>query len=209
MLIAFSRHRLAALFVAASAMTRLGRRSSSAMVRAAKSGDREAFEELIDLYSEPLRRFCLRRVEAGDVDDVLQETWLAAWDGLRLFERDDNFKAWVFSICFKKIQDHWRRHHASHPHLRMGIPADVPYSSKEYARLELQESLSGFWNSCSADQREILTLYYSDRLTLNEISRVVGRNLSTVKYQFYRVHDQAAKDLAEVAGVLLQKEPSV
>jgi len=42
---------------------------------------------------------------------------------------------------------------------------------------------------------ETTTLYYYAELTLPEIAEALGRNVNTVKYQFYRAHAQAADGL--------------
>ncbi len=49
-------------------------------------------------------------------------------------------------------------------------------------------------------QREVLELYYYAELTLPEIAAALGRNLNTVKYQFYRAHALAAEGLAAEEG---------
>ena len=46
-------------------------------------------------------------------------------------------------------------------------------------------------------QREVLELYYYAELTLAEIADSLGRNLNTVKHQFYRAHAMAADRLPE------------
>jgi RNA polymerase sigma factor (sigma-70 family) len=44
-------------------------------------------------------------------------------------------------------------------------------------------------------QREVVVLYYCCEYTLPEIAKITGRNLNTIKYQFYAAH----ADLAQLA----------
>jgi len=140
-----------------------------------------------------LRRFVSKRLPAADVDDVLQDTWLAAWERVASFDGDSKFRAWAFSICHHKVQDYWRRHHSKSAQVRESFEdGSSTYVPKEFAQVELRECLSSFWSACPSDQREVLLMYYGDGLTLKEIGEILGRNLNTVKYQFYRAHDLAA-----------------
>ena len=69
------------------------------------------------------------------------------------------------------------------------------YTEAGYQQVELKSTLQAFWNTCSTDQQEVLTMYYADGLTLAEIAKITGKNLNTLKYQFYKVHDEALKML--------------
>ncbi len=113
----------------------------------------------------------------------------------------NRLRAWLFSICFHKIQDHWRKEHQRPPSGQIeDAEGKTAYLPAEFANVDLRESLQEFWRSCTPDQRELLRMYYSDGLTLNEISTVLGRNLNTVKYQFYRAHSDAKEKLLSSEG---------
>jgi RNA polymerase sigma-70 factor (ECF subfamily) len=145
-----------------------------------------------------LRRFASRRLPTSDVDDVLQETWIAAWERVSTLEEASRFRAWVFSICYHKIQDSWRKRHTwAYAELGGNAEQGASYVPKEIAQIELRECIASFWDSCPTEQREVLRMYYADGLTLNEIGQILSRNLNTVKYQFYRAHELAASKLPD------------
>jgi RNA polymerase sigma-70 factor (ECF subfamily) len=166
----------------------------SRLVSAARNRDRLAFDRLVSEFTPALRPFISRRVGAGDREDVLQDTWLAAWEALPRFDGGCQFRTWLFSICFHKIQDYWRREQCR-PLSEGILDADGrgAYLPREFGSIEVRESIRHIWEACTPAQRELLRLYYADGLTLQEISTVLGRKLSTVKYQFYRAHETAAK----------------
>ena len=177
------------------------------LVRAARARDAEAFADLMHKYAPALRRFAARRVPAKDCDDVLQDTWIAAWEGISSFDDNSKLRTWLFSICYHKIQDHWRREHRT-PAAADSFDADAgaAYFPAAYKQVDLRESLREFWEGCTDDQRELLRLYYSDGMTLREISEMLARNLNTVKYQFYRVHENANRSLGSSINELLNQE---
>jgi len=202
-----SRRTLFGLLSLAIGKVTLRGRSSGDLVKRARARDKTAFDELVAANSDALERFVARRVSANDREDVLQNTWLAAWESLPTFDGSCDFKTWVHSICYHKIQDHWRREHGRPPTASLpDTEARATYFPKDFEGVDLRESLRAFWESCTDDQRELLRLYYSDGLTLKEISQVLHRNLSTVKYQFYRIHETAVPILKGEAEVRLARE---
>jgi RNA polymerase sigma-70 factor (ECF subfamily) len=165
-------------------------------IGAAKTRDADAFADLMKVHAEPLRRFIARRVRSDDREDLFQDTSLAVWESLPSFNAQGNFRAWIYSICFHKIQDYWRKEQYRPPCLDLSDNEGLlTYLPSEYGAIEIQATLADFWQNCTADQKELLRLYYSDGLTLKEISIVLRRNLNTVKYQFYRVHDLAVEQM--------------
>jgi len=183
----------------------LGKREDR-LIAAAQKGDSEAFESLQTLHSATLRRFIARRVTGPDREDIFQETWLSAWEKLSVFDDRGKFRAWLLTIGFRRIQDYRRREHVR-PRIYFSADTQNPaYSESDFQRIELQSALQGFWDACTSDQQEILTMYYSEGLTLAEIANITGRNLNTLKYQFYKVHDEALKMLPSEVETMLSRE---
>jgi RNA polymerase sigma factor (sigma-70 family) len=79
--------------------------------RVLERGDERAFDALFDRHSPALSRF-LRYVlgaQAADVDDVLQETWLAAVRGLPRFRGEAAFRTWLLGIGARLARRHTAR----------------------------------------------------------------------------------------------------
>lgn len=193
------------LALLASALGFHGRQEDRLIV-GIKKGDADSFQTLQELHSPALRRFISRRVGESDREDIFQETWLSVWEKLPTFDDRGKFRGWLLTIAFRRIQDYHRREHVR-PKLYLSGDFETPiYCETGFQRIELQSALRGFWDSCTADQQEILAMYYADGLTLSEIANITGRNLNTLKYQFYKVHDEALKILPGEAEPLLSRE---
>jgi RNA polymerase sigma-70 factor (TIGR02960 family) len=66
----------------------------------ARSGDQEAFRELVHPYQYELQVHCYRILgSAQDAEDALQETLLAAWRGLGDFEERASIRTWLYRIA--------------------------------------------------------------------------------------------------------------
>jgi len=125
---------------------------------------------------------------------------MRAWQGFSTFDGNSSVRTWLYSVCYHTVQDHWRRERGR-PVCGDIFQAEdgTPYFPSEFASVELREAMRGYWNSCTPEQRELLSLYYSEGFGLPEISRILNRNLNTVKYQFYRAHEEAREKLLSSA----------
>ena len=163
---------------------------------AARRGDRRAFDALVSAHESQLRGFLMRRVGAEAADDILQETLVACWTALTRFDGRSRFKTWLYSIALHKCADHARAEKRAAA--RNAVDAtDSPAQSVEdlYAAAELRETVHTLLAQLPVAQREVVEMYYYAELTLPEIAVTLGRNLNTVKYQFYRAHAQVANEL--------------
>ena len=155
------------------------------------------------VYERPLRGFVARRLPAEAIDDVIQETWLAAWVGLKTFDKRARFKGWLYGVALHKCADfHRARGRTGEEAAFTGNDEDVLSSGEgvardAYADVDLRDAVQAVLRTLPATQREVLELYYYAHLTLAEIAAALGRGESTVKYQFYRAHDQIARPLRE------------
>ena len=70
------------------------------LIERARSGDQSAFEELIEPYRRELQVHAYRMLgSAADAEDALQETMLAAWQGLGGFEQRASIRTWLYRIA--------------------------------------------------------------------------------------------------------------
>jgi len=73
---------------------------SAELIERARSGDEDAFEQLVGPYRGEVQLHCYRFLGSlADAEDALQETLAAAWRGLAGFEGRASFRTWLYRIA--------------------------------------------------------------------------------------------------------------
>jgi RNA polymerase sigma-70 factor (ECF subfamily) len=104
-----------------------------ALLAAARSGDEDAFAQLIAPYRAELTAHCYRMLGSfHDAEDALQESLLRAWRGLARFEGRSSLRSWLYTIatnvCLRAIERRPKRilpidyGPAADPHVAPGEP---------------------------------------------------------------------------------------
>lgn len=170
-----------------------GRPNERRLIQLARSGGRQAFDELVSAYMEDIRKFVATRIRDNEVDDVVQDILVAAWKGLPQFDGRSKFRTWLFGICMHKVKDSYRSQSRRAPELSLDSFQVEPESAAPQSKTDLADAVRSLMIQLPKSQYDVIELYYRQRLTLAEIAEVLDRNLNTVKYQFCQAHSRLAK----------------
>jgi RNA polymerase sigma-70 factor (ECF subfamily) len=81
-------------------------------LEALRKGDRSEFSRLVDLYSGKLFRLGLKMLgNPQDAEDMLQETYLKAFRGIKNFDGRSSLSTWLYRIAINEALMHLRRKH--------------------------------------------------------------------------------------------------
>lgn len=97
-----------------------------ALVARLRRGDRAAFAELVERHGGALLRLALGFVrERATAEEVVQDAWLAALDGLAEFEGRASLRTWLFRIVANKARTRAVREGRSLPFSALGAADDA------------------------------------------------------------------------------------
>lgn len=141
--------------------------------------DRETFEKLIREYTPNLYRLTygiLRNRE--DAEDAVSETIIRAYDKIHTLRRQEAFRAWLMRIAANEAKRIYARNKRSSPVEDMEIY--MPVFLDEHH--ELWDLVMGLEIGC----REVILLYFYERLTIPEIAAALRIPEGTVKSRLSR-----------------------
>lgn len=169
-----------------------GERDDAELVRRARDGDSGAFARLVGRYQRALTSWAIARCRnLEDADDLVQETFLRAFRGLRRFRDDSRFGPWLFRILANLAADRARRSgrevawsetdSASYAEPGDG-PEDQVLASEIRRALErsLEELPPG-------RQREVFRMRFVEGMAVREIAGRLGVHSGTVKVHLFRL----------------------
>lgn len=174
------------------------------VVERAQSGSIHDFQELYSLFGKPIFNFIVRLVGSPiEAEDLTQETFLKVYAELVNLRDPGQFKYWLYRIARNEVYQKLRKGKR-----RTEVPIDdeqMPYVDfladekggldPEQAILagELNEVVRSSLMTLKPKYRDVFVLAVFERMSYDDISKVVGRSLLSVKTDIYRAR-LAVKD---------------
>lgn len=149
-------------------------------------GERAAFEELIRRWNDPLWRY-VRRI-AGEDDgaaDLVQEIWLRVIRGMSRLREPARLRPWLFGIARRVAMDRLRQRYAAPPLADVDALDAVPGPEPGTLDDDL-DALDHELGRLPILEREVLTLFYLQELSLAEVADVLAVPTGTVKSRLFR-----------------------
>ena len=184
-------------------------RSEAECIAAAKRGDAASFEPLIVKYSPRVfataRRYARRESE---VEDIVQEIWLKAYQKLSSFRGDAPFEHWLMRLavrtCYDFLRSHQRNRETTFSELtdaetdwldRFVQNPDNASENADAARQLVERVMA----ELSPPARLIITLLEIEDRSIKEIAQITGWSLSLVKVRAFRARAEMKKILSRLA----------
>ena len=152
-----------------------------------KAGDERAATELVERHAPALARFAVSSGERNDVDELVQDTFVRAFNSLDGFRGDSSFRTWLFTIQRRLLLDRRR----SEKRRRDKDELQEDDASTEYDALdsvvadETQKRLQAAVKRLSPTQREVFSLRIAEGMSYKEIADAVGTTEGAARVHYH------------------------
>jgi RNA polymerase sigma factor (sigma-70 family) len=150
------------------------------VARAAK-GDRDAFDDLVDLHLADLHRLALVVAGPERAEDVTQDAFLIAWRELPRLRDPERFLPWLRRILVNEARDHVRADRVRGRDRVVGLDLATDRPIAEGLGVDTLTDLHAALAGLTIDQRAVVGLHYLADLTLPVVAATLGIPVGTAK----------------------------
>ena len=167
-------------------------RDSELVGRAARN-DPQALHALVDEHAQSLFAIANSMLRSpAEAEDIVQDTFLACFIGLKRFEGRSSVRTWLVSILLRQISEK-RRRDQRRPKVAWDQAEAQPAKNEPAtdAKLDLAAALA----TLSDDHRQVLTLREYGGLSYDQIAATLGLPRGTVESRLHRARQELAQRL--------------
>lgn len=161
------------------------------LITRCKAGERSAYQRLYQLYSKSMYNVAYRIVwDEDDANDVLQESFISAFNNLEHYRGDATFGAWFKRIVINKSLNMLKRKKME------SLPEDDRWDVPEEESPDLEyddltvERVKRAIEQLPEGYRSVLSLYLIEGYDHQEIGEILGVSESTSKSQLNRAKNK-------------------
>lgn len=163
-------------------------------------GDRNAFSSLVDRYKDNVYSLALKMCnKTEEAEEVAQDSFMKAFRSLNKFKGKSGFSTWLYRITYNTAISSLRKRD-SHLLQLEDFPADATdfiqdNNNEQTAEIEYKRTILNFaLQKLNPDDRAIISMYYYQELTPEEIVKIMDIKKSNLKVKLHR----ARKKMREI-----------
>ncbi len=167
-----------------------------------KAGDKEAFGGLVDDHKDMIYTVCIRMLTSEeDAEEAAQDVFVKAYRSIASFQAKSKFSTWLYRIAYNHCISVIRKK------VKMiDLVGEVPEGEVDEGEMNGLESISAgersrylkmAIESLAETDAVVITLFYYDELSLEEIAEVTGLSSSNIRIKLHRSRKKMYKVICE------------
>ena len=171
-------------------------------------GDTNSFTILVDRYKDLVFTLALRMLKnREEAEEVAQDTFIKTYKSLEKFKGDSKFSTWIYRVAYNSCLDRIKKNkkHLNDVEINEFTEHQVVSIDNALDKMEIKEredAIQKCIETLPSEESFLLTLYYFDDLSLEEISKIVGITANSIKVKLFR----SRKKLASILKSQLEPE---
>lgn len=180
-------------------------RHTAELVRAAQTGDREAFGQLFEKYEKGILAIAMRRLnDFGQAQELCQDVFVQAMQKLDQLRTPECFGAWLRSITVRMAINRQIRRGpdvAVEPEMLAATVVDRADPVNDALLAERRDQIRDGLEKLREMDRETLVAFYINGQSLIEMSEQFDAPIGTIKRRLHVARKRLAKEVDELATV--------
>jgi RNA polymerase sigma-70 factor (ECF subfamily) len=168
-----------------------------------QKGEEDAFGELMDRYTSKLTRYGGRFLARTEhIEDIVQDVFIKTYQNIQSFDATRKFSSWIYRIAHNTFVNALRKQ-STEPLIDLDFDTLLSYTvfenpvEKKKEEEEMGVLVRKGIERLSVAYREVVTLYYFEELSYQEISDILEIPTGTVAIRLSRAKALLKKDLLE------------
>lgn len=170
-----------------SQLTRDGEPSDAALIARWRGGDERAATILVERHAPAVSRFVASMGERGEVEEVVQDTFVRAFGSIDRFREASSLRTWLFSIARNLCRDRARSSRRAPTVVPIdeadAMTADDPLSAT--VATETEARVRAAMEGLTETQRAVFTLRVTEGLSYREIAGVVETTEGAARVHYH------------------------
>jgi len=173
------------------------------LVRQAAQGDSAAFHALVDRHAPELFRLAVSlSARRADAEDVVQETFIGAYHGLRRFDGRASVKTWLKRILMRQAARAWNKSKRGRSMLSIEAVDALPprrQSRSATALVDNRVDVGAAIKTLAPEHREVIVMREFEQMSYCEIAEVLEVPIGTVESRLHRARAELRTKLGDYA----------
>lgn len=174
-------------------------RPDDELLRAVADGDTGALRVLYDRHSPWITVRLVRRCnDRGVVAEVVQDTFVAVWQGAGRYRGEGEVAGWLWGVAIRRLVSRLRSRGRSVevPFADVTVGSDVSVEERVLAGVEYGDAGAALAR-LSPEMRAVVQATVLDGLSTREAGQLLGVPRGTVKTRLHRAKAQLRRELVE------------
>ena len=177
-------------------------------------GDDGKFSILIDRYKDLIFTLCYRIIkDKENAEEAAQDTFLKTYKSLAKFKGESKFSSWIYRIAYNTSLDKLKQLKRQITTISTVDVNELNIGNIESTldileSIELKDQIKSSIKKLNSEDAFILTLYYYDDLSMQEIAKITGHKANSIKVKIHRsrqklmviLKKQLPKEIIEAYG---------
>ena len=174
------------------------------LVRQAAQGDSAAFHVLVDRHASELMRLAASlSARRADAEDVVQETFIGAYQGLRRFDGRASVKTWLKRILVRQAARAWNKSKRGRSMVAIETVDIIPPRREERSATAMVNGridVRAVIETLAVEHREVIVMREFEQMSYSEIAEVLQVPIGTVESRLHRARAELKIKLGDYAA---------